>query len=229
MISYVLACLSTPCWWMPDSCANAFLPTIALLACTSIPVYLATILLVLMICWVLMVQCTGKCCGRVRNAITTSSSDVFPARSPRELSVTSTCLAPACTAASELAVARPKSLWQWVDHTALCESLVFAMQYAKMLAYSSGRVYPTVSGKLIVVAPASMTAAHNSTRNSGSERPASSGENSMLSHRLRAKPTISDEMARHSARVIPSLCSRWMSDDARNVWMRHSSAWRTAS
>ena len=33
-------------------------------------------------------------------------------RSPSELSVTSTCRAPACTAASEFAVASPRSLWQ---------------------------------------------------------------------------------------------------------------------
>ena len=45
--------------------------------------------------------------------MTTSSSDALPARSPRPLMVTSTCRAPAWTAASVLAVARPRSLWQW--------------------------------------------------------------------------------------------------------------------
>jgi hypothetical protein len=38
MISYVSRYLSIPSWWMPDSCANAFSPTIALLRCTSRPV-----------------------------------------------------------------------------------------------------------------------------------------------------------------------------------------------
>ena len=84
-------------------------------AWTAMPVYRATILLVRMICFVSTVQCTGKCCGRVRSAMTTSSSEVLPARSPSELRVTSTCRAPAPTAARELAVARPRSLWQCVD------------------------------------------------------------------------------------------------------------------
>ena len=35
MISYVSRSLSTPCWWMPDSCANALRPMIALLYCTG--------------------------------------------------------------------------------------------------------------------------------------------------------------------------------------------------
>ena len=69
------------------------------LACTAMPVYVATILDVRMICFVSMSQWTGKRCGRVRSAITTSSRDVLPARSPSELRVTSTCLAPAHTGA----------------------------------------------------------------------------------------------------------------------------------
>ena len=44
------------------------------------------------------------------NAITISSKAVFPARSPKPLIVHSTCLAPASTAAKELAVAIPRSL-----------------------------------------------------------------------------------------------------------------------
>ena len=54
---------------------------------------------------------------RTRSAITTSSSAVLPARSPRPLIVHSICRAPASTAASELAVAMPRSLWQWVAKT----------------------------------------------------------------------------------------------------------------
>ncbi len=56
---------------------------------------------------------SGNWSGRVRRAITTSSSDALPARSPRPLIVTSTWRAPAWTAASVFAVARPRSLWQW--------------------------------------------------------------------------------------------------------------------
>jgi len=55
---------------------------------------------------------TGR---RVCSAITTSSSEVFPARSPIPLTVTSAWRAPARIPASVLAVAIPRSLWQWVD------------------------------------------------------------------------------------------------------------------
>ena len=34
MISYVARLLSTPCWWMPLSCANALAPTTDLFGCT---------------------------------------------------------------------------------------------------------------------------------------------------------------------------------------------------
>ena len=49
---------------------------------------------------------------RVRTAITTSSSEALPARSPRPLIVHSTWRAPASTAANELDTANPRSLWQ---------------------------------------------------------------------------------------------------------------------
>ena len=55
---------------------------------------------------------------RVLSAITISSSAALPARSPRPLMVHSTCRAPALTAASELATASPRSLWQWTEITA---------------------------------------------------------------------------------------------------------------
>ena len=55
---------------------------------------------------------------RVRTAITISSSDALPARSPRPFIVHSTWRAPCITAASELATATPRSLWQCTDHTA---------------------------------------------------------------------------------------------------------------
>ena len=45
-------------------------------------------------------------------AITISSSAALPARSPMPLIVHSTCRAPPCTAASELATASPRSSWQ---------------------------------------------------------------------------------------------------------------------
>ncbi len=45
MISYVLALAMTPCWWMPDSCAKAFAPTMALLGGMGTPVMLLSSLL----------------------------------------------------------------------------------------------------------------------------------------------------------------------------------------
>ncbi len=60
-----------------------------------------------------------KTSGRVFSAMTTSSSAALPARSPMPLTVTSTCRAPAWTAASVLATAMPRSLWQWTAMTAL--------------------------------------------------------------------------------------------------------------
>ncbi len=54
---------------------------------------------------------------RVRSAMTTSSRLVLPARSPIPLTVTSTCRAPALIPARLLAVAIPRSSWQWVDQT----------------------------------------------------------------------------------------------------------------
>ena len=53
------------------------------------------------------------------NIITTSSKEVFPARSPIPLIVHSTCLAPFANAEIELAVAKPKSLWQCAEMMAL--------------------------------------------------------------------------------------------------------------
>ncbi len=53
-------------------------------------------------------------CGS-SSVITTSSSDVLPARSPIPLIVTSAWRAPARIPASVLAVAMPRSSWQWTE------------------------------------------------------------------------------------------------------------------
>ena len=52
---------------------------------------------------------------RVRTAITTSSSEQLPARSPMPLTATSICRAPASMPASAFATASPRSLWQCVE------------------------------------------------------------------------------------------------------------------
>ena len=53
--------------------------------------------------------------GDIALIITISSKLALPARSPMPLMVHSTCVAPALTAASELATAKPRSSWQWVE------------------------------------------------------------------------------------------------------------------
>src|SRR5512135_1431074 len=106
---------------MPDSCAKALAPTIALLGCTGKPVMPDTSFDAGTI-WVASMRVVhGNTSLRVRTAITISSSDALPARSPRPLTVHSTWRAPFITADSELATATPRSLWQCTDHTALSE------------------------------------------------------------------------------------------------------------
>ena len=82
--------------------------------------------------------CSGRC-GR-RSAMTISSREALPARSPRPLIVHSTCAAPAVTAASELATARPRSSWQWTLMTAFSIPGVFSFRYLMRRTNSSGVV-----------------------------------------------------------------------------------------
>ena len=102
----------TPCWWMPASWAKALRPTMALLGCTGTPVMLESIWLVRYSSWVAMPVSKGSRSRRTLRAITTSSREQLPARSPMPLMVHSTWRAPASTAARLLATARPRSLWQ---------------------------------------------------------------------------------------------------------------------
>ena len=126
MISYVSLSLVTPCWWMPDWCRKAFRPTMALLGWTVIPVRSATRRLVRVISRVLMPVVRPKRSFRVWMAITTSSREAFPARSPMPFTQTSTCRAPARTAARELATARPRSLWQWTERVTFSTPRTFS-------------------------------------------------------------------------------------------------------
>ena len=128
-----------PSWWMPDSCANALRPTIALLYCTGNEVAAATsfdarVSIVLST----LVQ-YGITSLRTFIAITTSSSAALPARSPRPLIVHSTWRAPPIlTPASEFATAMPRSLWQWTDQIALSEFGIFLRRSSRNSPYSSG-------------------------------------------------------------------------------------------
>ena len=95
---------------------------------------------------------------------------------------------------------------------------------------SHGTFQPVVSGMFNVVAPASTTADSTLIKNSGSDRPASSGENSISSHpKLLANFTASTAICKTSSGVFFSLVSMWMGDVAMNVWTRGLCAGLTAS
>src|SRR5436309_729687 len=98
---------------MPASCANALRPTTALLGGGKTPVRCDSSWLVRKISRVLTLVRNETDRGRTRPAITTSSSEALPARSPMPFTVHSTWVAPASTAASEFATASPRSSWQW--------------------------------------------------------------------------------------------------------------------
>ena len=116
----------------------------------------------------------------VRIAITISSRDVLPALSPRPFIVHSTCLAPPSTPARAFAVAMPRSLWQWTENITFSAPLTLYLTSSISSRISPGVVYPTVSGRLMVVAPLAIATSTTFLRNSGSLLVASSAENSML-------------------------------------------------
>ena len=91
---------------------------------------------------------------RVLIARTTSSSDAFPARSPIPFTVTSAWRAPARIPASVFAVDIPRSSWQCIERIAWSSPGTFSLRRRTRSAISIGVAYPTVSGMLIVVAPA---------------------------------------------------------------------------
>ncbi|MNV89456.1 hypothetical protein D3C71_1837480 [compost metagenome] len=84
-------------------------------------------------------------------------------------------------AASELATARPRSLWQCALKMMRSLSGTPAITRWNMPRISSGVVKPTVSGRLMVVAPAATATRATSIRKSSSVRVASSAENSTSS------------------------------------------------
>ncbi len=171
----------------------------------------------------------GSLSCRVRKAMTTSSRAALPARSPRPLIVHSTCRAPASTAASEFATARPRSLWQCTLITACRMFFTCSIRYRMIPAYSEGNEYPTVSGMFTVVAPASIAASTTAARNGSSVRLASSGLNSTSSTNVRASFTPSTLILMISSSARFSLYLRWISLVAQNTWIRGFSAPLTAS
>ena len=104
-----------PCWWIPDSWAKAFSPITALLRGIGWPVMLEINRLTGYSRLVWMPVCRLKNCERVASAITTSSSEQLPARSPMPLMVHSIWRTPATTAVRLLATAIPRSSWQCTE------------------------------------------------------------------------------------------------------------------
>ncbi|GBD28273.1 hypothetical protein HRbin31_00286 [bacterium HR31] len=170
-----------------------------------------------------------KTSRRVTRAMITSSRAALPARSPMPLMVPSTCRAPACTPARELATAIPRSSWQCTLQTTRSESGTRSRTVRMRFAYSWGTAYPTVSGRLITAAPSRMAASTTRHRNSTSERVASSQLNSTSGHRERASRTACRAASSTSSGLIRSLRSMWMGEVAMKVWIRGRSASRTPS
>ncbi len=123
---------------MPASCAKAFRPTTALLAWTGSPVSSVRSWLAAKRTGVRMPVANGSRSDRTRRAMTSSSSDAFPALSPMPLIVHSICRAPPSMAASELATAIPRSSWQWAERTASFPSGSFAATARNIARISSG-------------------------------------------------------------------------------------------
>src|SRR6266576_2439225 len=82
---------------------------------------------------------------------------------------------------------------------------------------------------LIVVAPAAIDASTSLHRKSGSERPASSGENSMLSVYSRAQPIDFTACASTCSGVIRNFIFMWIGELARNMCRRPDLAPLSAS
>ena len=129
-----------PSWWMPNSCAKALRPTIALLNCTGNEVAADTSFEARVSMVVSMPVQNGSTSLRTLIAITTSSSAALPARSPMPLMVHSICRAPALMPASEFATAMPRSLWQCTEKRAWSEFGTASRSLVISLKYSSGTV-----------------------------------------------------------------------------------------
>ena len=132
------------------------------------------------------------------------------------LMVHSTWRAPACTAASELATASPRSLWQCADSTArVADALADGGEHAldvvgQRVADRVGQVDRGRAGvdrRLGDLAQEVQVAAR---RVLGRELDVVA-----IGARVRAPPAAT--CSRHCARVMRSLCSRWMSEVARNT------------
>src|SRR5207245_117355 len=121
-----------------------FLLAIAVVGCECTPVMCESRRDVLKISAVRTRVSISKKSFRVRSAITISSSDALPARSPIPLMVHSTCRAPCMSAVSEFATACPRSLWQWTETTTLSMPCTVSRIRAMRSPHSRGLASPTL-------------------------------------------------------------------------------------
>ena len=219
-----------PSWWMPASWAKALAPTMALLGWTDHAGVAADHAAGAVICVVSMPVSRLKTWRRVLSAMTTSSSEVLPARSPMPLMVTSTWRAPLCMPARVLAVASPRSLWQCTEMTTFSTPGVFSTDASDQPAELLGRGVAHRVGDVerggagldghaqhlvqeLRVAAAGVL---------GRELDVGAQAAGIGDHLDAPAPTL-------ARGAIFSLCFRWMSDVARKVWMRGRAAACTAS
>ena len=223
MISYVSGFLSTPSWWMPDSWANALRAHDRLVGLDDEAGEVAD-------------QAAG---GRDLLGLDAASpgsgtapgasggpsrpprGEALPARSPRPLIVTSTWRAPAWTAASVLAVARPRSLWQWTLTTAASPTDALTTCADERAELGRDRVADRVRDVDAWSRRRRPRPRRPRSRNSGSVREASSARELDLRVAARAPggrsaPSGPPRRAPRS-RSMRSLCLRWMSLVAMNT------------
>ena len=178
-------------------------------------------------------RCRSRRAARRRacvSAMTISSSAALPARSPMPLMVHSTCRAPPSTPASEFATARPRSLWQWTEKTALSESGTRSRTVRNMLVVFVRRRVADRVGQV-------------DRRRAGPDRRLDAAAE-IVDRRARRvhgatirRPrrgcgparTVAVMISSTSSSVLRIWCARWIGEVETKVWMRARLAWRTAS
>ena len=162
---------------------------------------------------------------RVVMAMTISSSAAFPARSPMPFTVHSTCRAPFSIAAREFATASPRSLWQCALRTARSMFLTRSRTCREHRAVLRGDRVADRVGEIDD---------RGARRDRGLDDLAEEADvatRRVLARELDVRTERAGVPARRPrrpsstwSRVLLSLCVRWISDVAMNVWMRGRSA-----
>ena len=161
-------------------------------------------------------------------AITISSSDALPARSPMPLIAHSTWRQPAGHAGERVGHRQPRSSWQWSRSPRCAGPGRAGRAPLDHRAYSSGHRVADGVGHVDRRGALVDRDLETSAVNSRSARVASIGENSTSSVYCVACATAARAWPLTSSRVVWSWCSMWMSQVEMNVWMRGRSESLTA-